>query len=54
MFGRLAAFLYANGRRVLIGGATSGMNQVTRQVLGYRQQQSQSESSFILSATIQR
>jgi hypothetical protein len=42
-----------NGRAMRIGGATRGINQVTRQVLGYREQQSSSESSFILTATIQ-
>jgi hypothetical protein len=42
-----------NGRAMQIGGATRGINQVTRQILGYREQQSSSESSFILTATIQ-
>lgn len=42
-----------NGRPMRIGGATRGINQVTRQILGYREQQSSSESSFILTATIQ-
>ena len=42
-----------NGRAMRIGGSTRGINQVTRQVLGYREQQSSSESSFILTATIQ-
>ncbi len=42
-----------NGRAMRIGGGTRGVNQVTRQVLGYREQQSTSESSFILTATIQ-
>ena len=41
-----------NGRAMRIGGATRGINQVTRQILGYSQQQSSSESSFILTATI--
>ena len=41
-----------NGRAMRIGGATRGINQVTRQILGYREQQSSSESSFILTATI--
>ena len=35
------------------GGATRGINQVTRQILGYRERQSLSESSFILTATVQ-
>jgi hypothetical protein len=42
-----------NGRAMRIGGATRGINQVTRRILGYREQQSSSESSFILTATIQ-
>ena len=41
-----------NGRAMRVGGATRGINQVTRQILGYSQQQSASESSFILTATI--
>jgi hypothetical protein len=41
-----------NGRAMRVGGATRGINQVTRQILGYSQQQSVSESSFILTATI--
>jgi len=42
-----------NGRAMRIGGATRGINQVTRQILGYREQQASSESSFILTATVQ-
>ena len=42
-----------NGRRMQIGGGTRGFNQVTRQILGFREQQSSSESSFMLTATIQ-
>jgi len=42
-----------NGRAMRIGGATRGINQVTRQILGYREQQASIESSFILTATIQ-
>ena len=42
-----------NGRAMRIGGTTRGINQVTRQILGYREQQSSTESSFILTATIQ-
>jgi len=42
-----------DGRAMRIGGATRGINQVTRQILGYREQQASSESSFILTATIQ-
>jgi len=45
--------IVSNGRAMRIGGGTRGVNQVTRQILGYREQQSTSESSFILTATIQ-
>jgi hypothetical protein len=41
-----------NGRAMRVGSATRSINQVTRQILGYSQQQSSSESSFILTATI--
>ena len=41
-----------NGRPMRIGGGTRGINKVTRQILGYRQEQASSESSFILTATI--
>jgi len=43
-----------NGRAMRIGGSTRGINQVTRQILGYREQEASSESSFILTATIQQ
>lgn len=42
-----------NGRAMRIGGATRAINQVTRQILGYREQQASTESSFILTATVQ-
>src|SRR6266545_4756993 len=42
-----------NGRRVQFGGATSGLHEVVRQILGYREQQSSAESSMALTATIQ-
>lgn len=41
-----------NGRPVLIGGTTSQMHQVTRQILGYLTTQSSSETAFILTATV--
>jgi len=41
-----------NGRPVVIGGTTSQMHQVTRQVLGYLTTQSSSETAFILTATV--
>ena len=42
-----------NGRRVSLGGATSGMHSVTRQILGVREEQSSSETGITLVATIQ-
>ena len=41
-----------NGRPVVIGGTTSQMHQVTRQVLGYLTTQSSGETAFILTATV--
>jgi len=42
-----------DGRPMRIAGATRGMNQVTRQILGYRGQQSSSEAGLVLPATVQ-
>jgi Bacterial type II and III secretion system protein len=42
-----------NGRRVQFGGATSGLHEVVRQILGYRERQSSAETSMALTATIQ-
>ena len=42
-----------SGRKVSLGGATSGMHSVTRQILGAREEQSSSETGITLVATIQ-
>ena len=42
-----------NGRRVQIGGATSSLHSVTRQILGVRQEQSAAETGVTLTATLQ-
>jgi hypothetical protein len=42
-----------NGRRVQIGGATSSLHSVTRQILGGGQAQSSAEIGIILTATLQ-
>lgn len=42
-----------NGRRVQIGGTTSSLHEVVRQILGYREQQASAETSMALTATIQ-
>ncbi len=42
-----------NGGRVQFGGATGSLHAVTRQVLGYRAEQSAQETALTLTATIQ-
>jgi type II/III secretion system protein len=42
-----------NGQAVSLGGSTTNMHEVTRQILGYRDRVSASETSLILTATIQ-
>lgn len=42
-----------NGHAMLIGGATLGINQMRREILGYSEQQSSTGSSFMLTAAIQ-
>lgn len=42
-----------NGRRVEMGGATSSLHSVTRQILGVRQEQSSVETGITLTATLQ-
>ena len=42
-----------NGRKSGSAAQQRHQTQVTRQILGYREQQASSESSFILTATIQ-
>ena len=42
-----------NGRRVQIGGATSSLHAVTRQILGVRQEPSSAETGITLTATLQ-
>ncbi|HET8576467.1 MAG TPA: hypothetical protein VFO18_05175 [Methylomirabilota bacterium] len=42
-----------NGRRVQIGGTTSSLHELVRQILGYREQQTSAETSMALTATIQ-
>jgi type II secretory pathway component HofQ len=41
------------GRRVSLGGATTGLHSVTRQILGVREEQSSSETGITLLATLQ-
>ena len=42
-----------SGRPVILGGATTQMHQVTRQVLGFRLEQGGSETTIVLTATVQ-
>lgn len=42
-----------NGQRVSLGGATTGMHSVTRQVLGVREERSAQETGITLVATLQ-
>jgi hypothetical protein len=42
-----------NGGRLQFGGSTGSLHAITRQVLGYRSQQSSEESALTLTATIQ-
>lgn len=42
-----------NGGRLQIGGSTGSLHAVTRQVLGYRAQQSSEDTALTLTATIQ-
>ena len=43
-----------NGQPVFLGGATTQMHELTRQILGFSERQSASETSVLLTATIQR
>jgi len=42
-----------NGQPVSLGGATTQMHQLTRQILGFSERQSASETSVVLTATVQ-
>jgi type II secretory pathway component GspD/PulD (secretin) len=45
--------IVANGRRLQIGGSTSSLHTVTRQILGYGTQQASQQTTLTLLATIQ-
>jgi len=42
-----------SGQPVSLGGSTTNMHEVTRQILGYRDRSSSSETSLVLTATVQ-
>ena len=42
-----------NGQPVSLGGATSNVHELTRQILGYRERSSNSETNLTVTATIQ-
>jgi hypothetical protein len=43
----------ASGRPVVLGGATTKMHEVTRQILGFRERQVGSETTVLLTATVE-
>lgn len=45
--------LVASGHPVVIGGATTQVHEITRRILGFRKRQTESETSVVLTATIQ-
>jgi len=45
--------IVANGQPVSIGGATTKMHEVTRQILGFNDRTSSSETSLVVTATVQ-
>ena len=42
-----------NGQPVSLGGSTTNLQEITRQILGYRERASSSETSLVVTATIQ-
>lgn len=42
-----------NGQTVSLGGSTTSLHEITRQILGYRNRQSSGESSLAVTATLQ-
>jgi hypothetical protein len=42
-----------SGRPVFLGGAATGMHEVTRRLFGYDERRGQSETSISVTATIQ-
>jgi Bacterial type II and III secretion system protein len=42
-----------NGQPISLGGSTTNMHEITRQILGYRDRASASEASMTLTATVQ-
>jgi hypothetical protein len=42
-----------NGQPVSLGGSTTNMHEVTRQILGYRDRSSSTETNLVLTATVQ-
>jgi len=45
--------IVVNGQPVSIGGSTSKMHEVTRQILGFNDRASSSETSLVITATVQ-
>jgi hypothetical protein len=42
-----------NGQSVSLGGSTTNLHEITRQILGYRERASSNQSSLVVTATIQ-
>jgi type II secretory pathway component GspD/PulD (secretin) len=42
-----------NGQPISLGGSTTNMHEITRQILGYRDRASAGEASMTLTATVQ-
>jgi hypothetical protein len=42
-----------NGQAVSLGGSTTNLHEITRQILGYQDRASNSETSLVVTATIQ-
>ena len=45
--------IVSNGQPVSLGGSTSRIHEITRQILGYRERTSSSETELIITATMQ-
>lgn len=42
-----------NGQPVSLGGSTASLHEITRQILGYRERASSSETNLVVTATVQ-
>src|SRR5262249_16064174 len=49
----MSELIVPNGQPVSLGGSTTQMHEITRQILSYRDRSSSSETNLVLTATIQ-